>query len=423
MNCGSSRCDRRHLRGLRGRLVHPRRDGGEPHRRVRPADRHRGRAALGRAAHPDRALGLGRGAAGRRRGAAARSSSAVRCAAWRRRSSTASRRRRRPAASTSRSTSTSAGRGCSGTTRTASPSPASTGSATRTTCRAASWSRSCSPPPRASTTTSRSSSMALPTPPVADLAQGLSAAAELAPGQETVLRVRYRSRGLGDWTYAFTSSGVAQVRDFQLADEDRFPRIDFPAGTLSPTARAPLGEGWNLTWRFASLVTGQRIGMDAPEPPQPRPARRAHHLLRAGVAAVLHHGDGHPGRDPRPEPAPDALLLRLRGVLRVPPAAGLPGGPRRHPRRLCHLRGDQPVPRRQLPARWSRAAASPSRRRARRSSCSSSSSATRSSSRDTPGSPSPSGAIVTLFVLMQLTARVRWEEVFAPRRRRRVRKA
>ena len=110
-----------------------------------------------------------------------------------------------------------------------------------------------------------------PTPPVADLAQGLSAAADLAPGQEAVLRVRYRSRGLGDWTYAFSASGVAQVRDFQLAMKTDFHDIDFPAGTLSPTARAPLGEGWTLTWRFASLVTGQRIGMDAPNRLNPGP--------------------------------------------------------------------------------------------------------------------------------------------------------
>jgi hypothetical protein len=110
-----------------------------------------------------------------------------------------------------------------------------------------------------------------PTPPVADLAQGLSAAADLAPRQETVLRVRYRSRGLGDWTYAFSPSGVAQLRDFELAMKTDFDRIDFPAGTLSPTTRTRQGDGWDLQWRFASLVTGQRIGMDAPNRINPGP--------------------------------------------------------------------------------------------------------------------------------------------------------
>src|SRR5688500_16985718 len=110
-----------------------------------------------------------------------------------------------------------------------------------------------------------------PTPPVADLAQGLSAAADLGPGEETVLRVRYKSRGLGDWAYAFSSSGIAQVRDFQLAMKTDFERIDFPAGSLSPTSRAPAGDGWQLKWDFASLVTGQRIGMDAPNRLNPGP--------------------------------------------------------------------------------------------------------------------------------------------------------
>ena len=104
-----------------------------------------------------------------------------------------------------------------------------------------------------------------------DWLKGLSAAADVAPGQEAVLRVRYRSRGLGDWTYAFSSSGVAQVRDFQLAMKTDFRRNDFPAGTLSPTGREPAGEGWDLSWRFASLVTGQRIGMDAPNRLNPGP--------------------------------------------------------------------------------------------------------------------------------------------------------
>jgi len=110
-----------------------------------------------------------------------------------------------------------------------------------------------------------------PTPPVADLGQGLSAVADLGPGQETVLRVRYRSRGLGDWTYAFSPSGIAQVRDFQLSMKTDFDRIDFPAGTLSPTARTQTSEGWQLKWEFASLVTGQRIGMDAPNRLNPGP--------------------------------------------------------------------------------------------------------------------------------------------------------
>ena len=110
-----------------------------------------------------------------------------------------------------------------------------------------------------------------PTPPVADLSKGLQATADLGPGEQTTLRVRYRSRGLGDWAYAFSPGGVAQVRDFDLKMRTDFEKIDFPAGTLSPSQSARTGDGWSLGWRFASLVTGQRIGMDAPNRLNPGP--------------------------------------------------------------------------------------------------------------------------------------------------------
>ena len=50
-----------------------------------------------------------------------------------------------------------------------------------------------------------------------------------------------------------------------------FDRVDFPPGTMSPTARQRTGEGWELTWRFDSLLTAQRIGMDLPNRLNPGP--------------------------------------------------------------------------------------------------------------------------------------------------------
>ena len=50
-----------------------------------------------------------------------------------------------------------------------------------------------------------------------------------------------------------------------------FDRVDFPPGTMSPTARQRRGDGWELTWRFDSLLTAQRIGMDLPNRLNPGP--------------------------------------------------------------------------------------------------------------------------------------------------------
>lgn len=108
-------------------------------------------------------------------------------------------------------------------------------------------------------------------PPVTDLSQGLILETTIDPGAIAVARVGYRSRGLGEWTYAFTQSGVAQVRNFHLGMKTNFAGIDFPAGTLSPTSRKADGKGYDLAWDFESLVTGQRVGMDPPNRLNPGP--------------------------------------------------------------------------------------------------------------------------------------------------------
>lgn len=108
-------------------------------------------------------------------------------------------------------------------------------------------------------------------PPESDLSQGITARADLPPGGETSLKVSYRSRGLGDWAYSFTSSGVAQVRDFVMNARTDCDGIDFPAGAISPSHKSRDGRGWKMDWTFESLITGQRIGIDLPNRLNPGP--------------------------------------------------------------------------------------------------------------------------------------------------------
>jgi hypothetical protein len=91
--------------------------------------------------------------------------------------------------------------------------------------------------------------------PKGALAQAVTVAAVLPPHGEADLVVAYRSRGLGDWTYAFAPEGVSNVQDFALDMTTDFLRIDFPAGTVSPTTKAAAGDGLRLGWQFESLVT------------------------------------------------------------------------------------------------------------------------------------------------------------------------
>jgi hypothetical protein len=109
------------------------------------------------------------------------------------------------------------------------------------------------------------------TPNVSDLSRGVDVGVDVPAGGEVPIEVAYRSRGLGDWTYAFAREGVSPVHDFELVMTTDFAAIDFPAGTMSPTSKNRDGDGWRLTWRFGSLVTGQRIGMDLPDRLNPGP--------------------------------------------------------------------------------------------------------------------------------------------------------
>jgi inner membrane protein involved in colicin E2 resistance len=96
------------------------------------------------------------------------------------------------------------------------------------------------------------------------------AQAKLSPGEPVLLHVGYRSQGLGDWRYKL-ADGVAQVHDFVLAMRTNFRDIDFADDTLSPTAKQLTKEGWDLTWRYSNLVSGFQIGMIMPDKLQPGP--------------------------------------------------------------------------------------------------------------------------------------------------------
>jgi len=108
-------------------------------------------------------------------------------------------------------------------------------------------------------------------PPVTDLSQGITVRSGGRSDAERVVTIAYSSRGLGDWTYSFAPAGVAQVRDFRLEMTTDFVGIDFPPGTVSPTSKTSLASGYRLVWDFKSLVTGQKLGMDTPNRLNPGP--------------------------------------------------------------------------------------------------------------------------------------------------------
>ena len=90
----------------------------------------------------------------------------------------------------------------------------------------------------------------------------------VVPGSRVTFQAAYKSRGEGEWSYR-PSTQVGQLENFHLSLITDFHDIDFPQGTSSPTSRTRTAEGFNLLWDLRSTVTGQGMGMVLPAPIQP----------------------------------------------------------------------------------------------------------------------------------------------------------
>jgi inner membrane protein involved in colicin E2 resistance len=98
-----------------------------------------------------------------------------------------------------------------------------------------------------------------------------SASTKLGPGKSATLKVGYKSQGLNEWRYSFGSAEVSQVRDFSLNMRTNFKDIDFPDNTISPSQKHETSSGWDLSWSYKNLLSGYQIAMVMPEKLQPGP--------------------------------------------------------------------------------------------------------------------------------------------------------
>jgi len=94
--------------------------------------------------------------------------------------------------------------------------------------------------------------------------------ARVAPGSTAVLTVKYRSQGLESWRYHF-GDDVSQVKNFRLRMTTNFKNIDFAENTLAASEKKQIKEGWELIWSYNNLLSGYQIGMILPQKLQPGP--------------------------------------------------------------------------------------------------------------------------------------------------------
>ena len=107
--------------------------------------------------------------------------------------------------------------------------------------------------------------------PLSNESNAAMSSAKIGAGKTAQLSVGYRSQGLNEWRYSFGDAQVAQVRGFSLHMTTNFKDIDFPDNTLSPTEKKETGNGYDLTWNYKSLLSGYQIAMVMPEKLQPGP--------------------------------------------------------------------------------------------------------------------------------------------------------
>jgi inner membrane protein involved in colicin E2 resistance len=89
-------------------------------------------------------------------------------------------------------------------------------------------------------------------------------------GTVVPFEIAYRSQGLDWWRYSF-GRDVNRVKNFELVMTTDFKDIDFPQGTISPHFKDETPSGWKLRWKSDNLISGFQIGMEMPRKLNPGP--------------------------------------------------------------------------------------------------------------------------------------------------------
>lgn len=110
-----------------------------------------------------------------------------------------------------------------------------------------------------------------PVPTPARRGEFLGTSAPMPPGGRMEVHVSYVTQGLDEWWYRFGQGPVAQVRNFTLEVRTDFDGFDVPLGAVSPTRKVRQGGGWVLTWSYANLLSGVQAGITLPRKLNPGP--------------------------------------------------------------------------------------------------------------------------------------------------------
>jgi hypothetical protein len=93
---------------------------------------------------------------------------------------------------------------------------------------------------------------------------GVVTRAVLLPASGSVtLHTGYRTRGTNTWNYAFPDK--RRIAGFNLTMRTNFHEINFPVGTGSPSERTEDADGFTLVWDYPDVLAAPAIGMEMPK--------------------------------------------------------------------------------------------------------------------------------------------------------------
>ena len=103
-----------------------------------------------------------------------------------------------------------------------------------------------------------------------DTKQGVAEIIELAPGKRTAFKIKYKTRGSDSWRYQMDQH-VGRIQNLKMAIKTAFDDVDYTEGSLSPMHSEKTRDGMFLEWRATDLITGSDIGIIIPQKLNPGP--------------------------------------------------------------------------------------------------------------------------------------------------------
>ena len=92
----------------------------------------------------------------------------------------------------------------------------------------------------------------------------------LQPGASQSIEIAYQTRGINSWTYLLgDQQGLIKALDMTV--KTNFTDVDFIGGSLSPMKVDRGADGVDIHWRASELITRQNIGISLPQKLNPGP--------------------------------------------------------------------------------------------------------------------------------------------------------